>query len=177
MSSDDEDDYIDEWQESEDEDKDEDEDEDEHQDENEETNSIDLRPEIGVLDRINFTGSSGLFGKAPTSRVEQSTQDPLERFRRKVDAISRYLNNWEEIENIDETSINTMLIKASKLDSVQYKNPNAYVLGFLATGGGKVLSKERFTYVIKKVLPRVDSDSSVLPPDIIRYAILWQKLN
>jgi hypothetical protein len=165
MSSDDgDDDYVDEWNDS----------EDEYQDQ-EDNNSLDLQPEIGVSDRVNFTGT-GLIGNAPTSRVEQSTQDPLERFCRKVNAISRDLNNWKELETIDENSINTMLTKATNLDSVEYKNPTAYVLGFLATGGGNVLSKEKFAYVIKKVLPHVDSDAAVLPPDVIRYATLWQKL-
>jgi hypothetical protein len=170
MSSDGEDDYVDEWQESEDDEENEDEEDDE------DTNSIDLQPEIGASDRVNFTGSSGLIGKTPTSKLEQSTQDPLEKFCRKVNAICRNLNNWEEIENIDENSINIMLVKAANLDYVEYKNPSAYVLGFLASGGGNVLSKEKFSYVIKKVLPRVDSEASVLPPDVIRYSILWQKL-
>jgi hypothetical protein len=168
MSSDGEDDYEDEWQESED--------EDENEDDSEDANSIDLQPEIGASDRVNFTGSSGLIGKTPTSKLEQSTQDPLEKFCRKVNAICRNLNNWEEIENIDENSINIMLVKAANLDYVEYKNPSAYVLGFLASGGGNVISKEKFAYVIKKVLPRVDSEASVLPPDVIRYSILWQKL-
>ena len=75
-----------------------------------------------------------------------------------------------------------MIIKAADLDSVEYKNPTAYVLGFLATEGGNVLSKEKFKYVINSVLPHAKSDSksddviSVLPADIIRYSRLWQNL-
>lgn len=142
---------------------------------------LDFVPEINAFSRVGLPGS-GLITKKPTTRLEQATQDPLDRFRRNVDAVARNLNNWDEVENIDEKSIDKMIIKAADLDSVEYKNPTAYVLGFLATNGGNVLSKEKFKYVINSVLPHAKSDAksddglSVLPADVIRYSRLWQNL-
>ncbi len=139
---------------------------------------LDLVPEINAFSRVGLPGSS-LISKKPTTRLEQASQDPLDRFRRNVDAISRNLN-------IDEQSIDKMIVKAADLDSVEYKNPTAYVLGFLATEGGNVLSKEKFNYVINSVLPHAKSDAksgaksddgvSILPADVIRYSRLWQNL-
>jgi hypothetical protein len=149
--------------------------------ESDDDRELDLVPEINAFNRVGLPGS-GLITKKPTTRLEQATQDPLDRFRRNVDAVARNLNNWDEVENIDEKSIDKMIIKAADLNSVEYKNPTAYVLGFLATEGGNVLSKEKFKYVINSVLPHAKSDSksddgvSVLPADVIRYSRLWQNL-
>ena len=145
--------------------------------ESDDDRELDLMPEINAFSRVGLPGS-GLITKKPTTRLEQATQDPLDRFRRNVDAIARYLDSCDEVENIDEKSIDEMIVKAADLNSVEYKNPTAYVLGFLATEGGNILSKEKFNYVINSVLPHAKSDDSVsvLPADVIRYSRLWQNL-
>jgi hypothetical protein len=129
--------------------------------------------EYGASERVGFTG---LAGAAPKTRLERAEQDPYEKFSQSVDAISRHLRNEADI-IITEDDIEKMIFKAANLDVVEHKNPSAYVLGFLATGGGSKLTDDLFHKTINKVLPHVDVDASVFPHDVIRYARLWQKLS
>ncbi len=132
-----------------------------------------FQPGIDAWDRVGLPGQ-GLIGAAPQNRIERAMMDPLERFRMYVDATARNLNNWEGVD-ISEQSIEHMLNTATDLSVVGHKNPTAYVLGFLATGGGRKLKKVHFDHVIQKVLPHTQ-EGSVLPPDVIRYARLWESL-
>jgi hypothetical protein len=129
--------------------------------------------EIGAYGRVGFPGSD-LVGKTPTSRLERSTQEPIERFRQRVNAVSQKIKNLNE-SDIDQSNIIEMLTMAANLDVVEHKNPTAYVLGYLASGGGVSLSSTKdFNYVIENLLPHLDE--YVLPPDVIRYARLWLNL-
>lgn len=133
----------------------------------------DFRPELGAKDRVGPAG--GMYvGEKPKNRAERAMMDPLDRFRQYVDGIARNLNNWDGVD-IAEESIDRMLEMAAQLEMVGHKNPTAYIMGFLATNGGRKLRKENLEHVIKKVLPHAE-DTSVLPPDIIRYARLWENL-
>lgn len=130
----------------------------------------DLQPE---RDAINRVGPGGMLGIGPQTRIERAMMEPLERFRLHVDATSRHLNNWGA--DISEQNIEKMLFTSAKLENVGHKNATAYVLGFLATGGGKKLRKDYFNNVINKILPNTE-EGSVLPPDVLRYARLWEEL-
>lgn len=132
-----------------------------------------FQPSITDWGRVGLPGGDGAI--LPSGKVERAMMEPLEKFRMYVEAICRNLNNWDSI-NISEISIQRMLETAAQLEAVGYKNPTAYILGFVATGGGQKLTKKNFDQVISQVLPHVDDDS-VLQPDIIRYARLWEKLN
>lgn len=136
----------------------------------------DFKPEMGAFGiggRVGLPGQR-LLGLVPQNRLERAMMDPLERFRMYVDSTARNLNSSQVI-NISEESIEHMLVSAEKLPDVKHKNPTAYVLGFLATGEGQELTKDKFNYVISKVLPYA-KERSVLPPDVIRYSRLWEKL-
>jgi hypothetical protein len=165
MSSDEED--VDDWKSSGDEGDDyEDEDVDE------------IIPEMGFFDRVGF---SGLTGNAPKTRLEKASQEPLEKFQQSVEAIALNINDKIVITNED---IKKMVETASYLEHVEHKNPSAYILGFLATEGGKKfppelipkLTVEKYNEIIKKVLPLIDSEASVFPEDVIRYSRLWLQL-
>ena len=131
--------------------------------------------EIGAFGRVGFPGSD-LVGNKPTTRLERSTQEPIERFRQRVNAISQNIKSFDE-SAIDQSNIIEMLTMAANLDVVEHKNPTAYVLGYLASSGGVSFSSKdvkTFNYVIEKLLPNLDE--YVLPPDVIRYARLWINL-
>ena len=129
--------------------------------------------EMGAYDRVDF---SRLGGKGPKTRLERAEQDPYEKFSQSIDAISRHLRNESGV-IITEYDIEEMISKAAELDVVEHKNPTAYVLGFLATAGGGALTDVLFNKTINKVLPHANAASSVFPPDVIRYARLWQRLS
>lgn len=124
----------------------------------------DFREEIGASQRA---------GPAGYNLGDRLQMNPLDRFRTNVDAIARNLSNWDK--SISESGIIDMLEKADQLEEVGYKNATAYVLAYIATNGGGVLTKESFDKVINNILPHVE-DGSVQPPDVIRYARLWSNL-
>ena len=66
-----------------------------------------------------------------------------------------------------------MLEKVDNIADIQYKNPIAYILGYLASRGGQSLRRNDVLSVINHVLPKLNNDGSVQPPDVIRYARYW----
>lgn len=125
------------------------------------------------MDAYTRVGPGGFLG-GDVRPIDRATQDPLERFQRYVDAISRNLSNWQGV-NISEQMIDDMVQTARKLDDVKYKNPTAYVLGYLGSNAGKKIDKKSIDHVLTKVLPHVQ-ENFVLPPDVIRYSKLWLTL-
>lgn len=135
----------------------------------------DFQAEMGAYGaggRVGFGDNIDLY--APQTRLEKAMMDPLDRFKLYVDATSRELNNWDGV-NLTNDNIQKMLDTASRVPSVHHKNPTAFVLGFLATGGGVRLTKSLFDNVVDNVLPHVHK-GNVTPPDVLRYARLWQNL-
>jgi len=105
--------------------------------EDEDVGEFDPKTEMGAFGRVAFTG---LTGNAPKTRLEKAAQEPLEKFQQSVEAISRDINSYNTI--ITNQNIEKMIETASYLEHVEHKNPSAYILGFLATEGGKVTEKD-----------------------------------
>jgi len=102
-------------------------------------------------------------------RMDREMSSPEDRFSMYVDAISRKLEG-DGIVHISNTDIETMLDKIPEIKDVKYKNPTAYILGFLASRGGR--SMDNVSNIIKNVVPSV-KDVGVEAPDVIRYARYW----
>jgi hypothetical protein len=126
-------------------------------------------PEMGAFDRI---GDDDL-NLPPIIGPGGGSQDPLDRFRLKVNAISYNLKDYNV--PISKNDISVMLEKAGNLDKVKYKNPSAYVLGYIASSGGRNITRDSVNKT-SKYIPHLQ-EGSVLPPDIVRYARLWVNLN
>lgn len=133
--------------------------------------SGELRDEMGAYLRAGGGAHIGLVG--PEGKIDQTTMDPLDRFKTVVDAKAR--NLMDSSVYITETDISTLMQTANKLKHVHYKNPSAYLLGYIASNGGSKIVKKQFDYTVNTALPLVN-DSSVLPPDILRYSRLWVDL-
>jgi hypothetical protein len=119
-----------------------------------------------------ISGVSTLYDmKKKTGREKISQED---RFLIFTDAIARRIND-DNIATISEEDINTLLTQAKIIKNVEHKNPVAYILGFLATKGGRTLDKKNVMHVINNVLPEMKGDGGVEPPDVIRYARFWYK--
>jgi len=108
----------------------------------------------------------------PNQKKGRENISPEDRFLITTDAMCRKINA-ENVVVISQNDINNMLEKTTLINGLKYKNPTAYILGYLATKGGTVLTKESVTSVIKRVLPLV-SDNGVEAPDVIRYARFWK---
>lgn len=136
------------------------------------------KAEITAYERSGHGGrlSELLSSSAVVSGMDEvyklSNISPEDRFLILVDAISRRFNNDGIIE-ITQADITTMLEKTGMMMGVRYKNPIAYILGFLATNGGSKIVKKNIDHIINKVLPKIGDEGGVYPPDVIRYARYW----
>ena len=107
------------------------------------------------------------------------TQTPEGRFCLRVNAVSRNINDSCGGKLLSEADIQILLDKSPGAHRVRYKNPTAFVLGYIATGRGtRVITKDSLnvTWVCyEKTAGGIDRDESIKKPDIIRYARLWKK--
>tara|TARA_B110001450_G_C17466513_1_gene418433 strand:- start:37 stop:444 length:408 start_codon:yes stop_codon:yes gene_type:complete len=107
-------------------------------------------------------------------KFNKTIQDPILKFKCYVDIISRKLIS-DNI-NIGERDIENMMSKAESLQYISFKNPSAYIAGYIASSGGKNITETSVTYCFTKVLPLIELEGGVQRPDIIRYARLWMKI-
>ena len=104
------------------------------------------------------------------------TQDSLGRFCLAVDAISRKINE-KNVVNLGNPQIQILLTKSQELRLVEYKNPTAFVLGYISTSGGNHgITKKSLELAWKCYKSYTDTKKtkSVQKPDIIRYARMWE---
>ena len=106
------------------------------------------------------------------------TQTPLGRFCLRVDAVSRNINESCAGFSIPDEEIQVLLNRSQNLPRVEFKNPTAFVLGYLATRKGTIgITKTSLKNVwgCYGSVGGINKDSSIREPDIIRYARLWVK--
>lgn len=128
-------------------------------DEEEDINTFDdveFRPERDIFDRVNMFGA-----------------DPSERFYKQVQAIALDLNERVKPPPLSNKDISTLT--TYPVPNYEFKNPTAYILGYLGSGKRSGINKKNIDYIFKNILPKME-DKSVKQPDVIRYSILWQSL-
>lgn len=99
---------------------------------------------------------------------------PEDRFLINTDALCRRLSS-ENIIKITEADITNMLEHTVNIVGLKYKNHVGYILGYLASQGGKTLKVEQVKFIIKNVLPHVAEDGGIEPADVVRYARYWRE--
>lgn len=117
---------------------------------------MEFRPERDVFERV------GMFGSEPT-----------ERFYKIAEAIVLDIN--DKVTPSPFSGADIELIKVTEVPYYEFKNPTAYVLGYLGSSKKRGINKSSVDYVYKNVLPIMD-DTSVTKPDVIRYSRLWASL-
>jgi len=80
-----------------------------------------------------------------------------------------------EIEDIFPGQITKQVLVDKTLDLVglEYRNPWAFVLGFIASGGGRRLEKAEILNTLAKTPVAIKEKYGITPPDVIRYARYW----
>ncbi len=108
---------------------------------------------------------------APMGFTEgERAKNPEDKFKLVTEAVVNSLSPAY----IARDSIGDLFMNADKLAHIKFKNPTAYVLGYIASNGGTGFNIASVNKAYKAV--GAVQDRSVLPPDIIRYGRLWQRL-
>lgn len=135
-----------------------------------------MEAEVKAFERVGVSGKLAELLSTPIEDInKRSAISPEDRFLINTDAFCRRINS-ENIARLTDTDINTILEKTTEIPQLRYKNFVAYVLGYIATQGGKTLKVDNVRKVIENVLPRVGDEGGVYPPDIVRYARYWKDI-
>lgn len=132
---------------------------------------IEFKDEFGAWLRAGGTDTGCLDADG---KFNKAIQDPILKFKCYVEIISKKLIS-DNI-NIRDSDIENMMSKAESLQHIGFKNPSAYIAGYIASSGGKNITETSVTYSFTKVLPLIELEGGVQRPDIIRYARLWMKI-
>jgi len=107
------------------------------------------------------------------------SNDPYTVFACTVEAIFKSMlkdmSDDEALRGIDMEAVDEMTNLSDHMEKVEFKNPTAYILGYIAFTREAELTVESLEYVVNDLLPYV-SDKSVKPIDIVRYARLVSNL-
>lgn len=129
---------------------------------------IEEEQEYGVSykEDLSRVGIGEYSGKQVGRGEEKERLTPEERFIKYVEGISRKIKEYGSITEKDVRTI----IELSNNPDMKNLNPTAFILGYLSTkillGSGKTNSVR---HVIENILPLVDDDGSITPPDVVRY--------
>jgi hypothetical protein len=161
---------------------------DEYEEYEEYDNEPEMRAEMGAFGpggRVG--GSSSILGSKIDPRelkgkkmseiakkLSRISMTPNERLRIYVDALSRKLND-DEVLKITDNMIEHMLTYISNLKNPENINPIGFILGYIATDGGKNMNKTQVKNVIK-IVKKLDDEGGITDPDVIRYSRLWLNL-
>ena len=135
-----------------------------------------MKSEINARER---TGHGGKLAELLSSTIlgdrkkgKRDIISPEDRFRINTDALCRRMNS-NNIYSLSEEDINVILQKTTDINELKYKNYVAYILGYIASRGDKSLDTKNFNHVVRKILPALENEGGVQPPDVLRYARFW----
>ena len=144
-----------------------------------------MEDEDDYIDEPQFGQSIHAFKQAGLATLGFGTQDMGEHFgiskkfdakghfKETVNAIAQQLR--EDGFRLSNDNIIQIIETVDQLENPQYKNPTAYLLGYIASNGGIEINKKSVNHVFTNILKTV-SDKSVKSEDVLRYARLWYNL-
>jgi hypothetical protein len=135
---------------------------------------LDLQSGFADIERVSRAEDCGSIpvNLSNLKEIDQLTHDPVERFKIHVGATSHSMTE-DGLYDITIDDRNKMCRVSSHLDNVKYLNATAYILGYVATDGGRAINKKK----LKEIFTDKLKDDSVKPPDILRYARFWLGLD
>lgn len=133
-------------------------------DDDDEMKDEELRPEVNAFERVgrpgDFLGTTDIL-----------TQNVTDKFKIQVNQIFVDLRENKNIRKIYNEDLKELLNKVEKIKELGYNisfiNPSGYILGYIASNGGKNLNNQNVDYVFNNILSLVES---VTQEDVIRYA-------
>jgi len=152
--------------------------------------------------RVGIPGKTSI-GKGALKDIAEELEkrsrglDPKQHFKVIVDGISRkFMSDGVPIKykigkidyDLNEETIKKINEGVELVENIEYKNPVAFILGYFASNGGKKIEKQNIEYIMEFVTDVKDKKGevkksadikigNVKPPDVIRYANLWIRIN
>lgn len=135
-----------------------------------------LLPEIDVFERVEYDNGDNLEHIAMDAGVIPESRKKGERFTNKiwrfyvyVNAAARRLIDDGIVPNVHSREIPFILRQIELIDNPEFKNAEAFVIGYSVTKSGRFDKK-----LLMSILDRIKESSIELKPtDIYRYARLW----
>lgn len=126
--------------------------------------------EFAAHERAGYGGDAEFL---ETEEMEGMKKTPIERLIGKIDAICEEL----KIAKADKNNIKRVLVN-NEVDKPTYKNPLAFIMGYLLTDGGSYeVSSDNFSTIYDDVFLEAnlkeEDKKNITPYDMIRYARLW----
>jgi hypothetical protein len=94
-------------------------------------------------------------------------------FRNKVNAIVEILEGKDILKKEQKEEI---LNKIDNTPDVQFKNPSAYILGYIGNGGGRGVTQESIQRAQTCIESLRQKNERVTIEDIIRYSFFWKEV-
>jgi hypothetical protein len=136
-----------------------------------------LEMEAKVFERV---GPSGVLsellsisgGVDMDNKKKIREMSPEDRFLIFTDAMCRRIDA-DGIVKLSEADITNILTKTRMIPDLKYKNYVAYILGYIASEGGRSLKVDKVRFVIDRILSSINDEGGVEPADVVRYAKYW----
>jgi hypothetical protein len=100
-----------------------------------------------------------------TSYNLKSARNPKEKFSIILSATLQKMASRDITEN-DKSAI---LESVGNRDDIIYKNPAAYILGYIGSRGGRGITKDS----MERAFNNIGSAVGVEEPDVVRYSVFW----
>lgn len=132
----------------------------------------DYQAEAKAFERVGPGGrmSELLQSTSGDQKLSNPSMSQEDRFIILVDAKAREINS-QRIAVISDADIEILRNSTQKISGLKYKNYLAYILGYLASSGGRDMKNVK--NVIQKILPKLHKEAGVYPEDVVRYARYW----
>ena len=112
-------------------------------------------------------------GVVATRKRGEIIRDPILKFYVYVNAVAYRFIEEKIVVNVKRNEVTTILETIRNVSSPQFKNPEAFVLGYAVAKNG-VFDERTFAAIVPKL---VDLENVLIKPmDVIRYAVLWINL-
>lgn len=109
-------------------------------------------------------------GWAPSTSLKNIT-NPSEAFR--IRATGAFIK-LKASAQLSEADLVKILEPIGTLSNIKFKNPAAYVLGYIASNRGRVIDRRAFDRACDILYLVNEKEIIVREPDILRYAVYWQ---
>jgi len=140
------------------------------------------KPEADAWERVGMPGGLGgerIFGvgvEADQMRkmqrlADKSVQTAEEKLKINIDITGRELMAVDA-PGLSEGDLAAIIEKVDYTDKPQYLNPLGFILGYIASSGGKQISNEKF-HLAQRTNVFYKEGSGAKPEDILRYARHW----